>query len=881
MSEKYQTREERRRQLEAQKAKSKGKKKGKKSSIVKRIFLALVALGIIGIIAGAATFAYMVKDTPKLDADALKAAIPSEIYDLDGNPVAEVGTQKLEYVEYKDIPELVRNAIIATEDSRFFKHHGVDPIRLGGAVIANFTNGFGSEGASTITQQVVKLNFLTPEKTLSRKAQEAWLSIQLERKYSKEEIFELYVNKVFMSERTVGIAKASDVYFGKPLSELNLAEAALIAGMPQSPNNYNPFNNPEKAEKRRNVVLSLMQQHGYITEAEMKEAQGIPVTASLVSEAKRDQNSEDVPYDSYIGQVIKEIENKYPELNVYTDGLKIYTGLDQNAQNYVDKIMYEGEIVPFPDEKFQAAITLLDTKTGELRALGGNRNKDVDFGLNFATSFPRQPGSTIKPIMDYGPAIEYLKWGTYQTIVDEPYKYSTGQTINNWDNSHLGALSMREALARSRNVPALKALKAAGLENAREFANGLGFDLDQVLESYSIGALETTTLQMAGAYSAFGNNGYYTEPHAVNEIELRDGTRINMKPETKVAMSDYTAFMITDMLKSVVNSSYGTGRMANIPGLPMAGKTGTTNYTSEELRKYGHAKGAVPDAWFTGYTTNYTASIWTGYEQRKYALETTKDQQIAMKIFKNLMQYVSKDVDTVDFTVPKTVTKVKVEKGSNPAKLAGPYTPEDMIIYEWAVKGNAPSAVSEKYTKPQGPSGLSAIYDESTNEISLSWQFNEEAEGTQFLVTVSKDGGAEQTLTTTAQTGLRIPVTGPGSYTFKVVAITDGQNSNAAVATVTVSSPANEDENNAGTEGNENGNGQHNNGSNGNGHNQGNSNTENGNNGGSGNGNQNDGTAPDSGAGTGTGNTGGGTEEVGTQPQNNGNTGENHNNSPQ
>ena len=407
----------------------------------------------------------------------------------------------------------------------------------------------------------MKNYFLTAEKTISRKAQEAWLAIQLERKYTKEEIFELYVNKVFMSERTVGIATASDVYFGKSLKDLTLPEAALLAGMPQSPNNYNPFNNPDKAENRKNIVLSLMNQHGYITEAEMKKAQATSITDSLVKEEKRGQQS-DVPYDSFISQVIKEIENKYPEINIYTDGLKIHTTLDKNAQDYVDQIMYENEIVPFPDEKFQAGITLLDTKTGEIRALGGNRNKEIDFGLNYATSFPRQPGSTIKPILDYGPAIEFLKWGTYETIVDEPYKYSTGQTINNWDHKHLGPISMREALGRSRNVPALKAMQEAGLENAKDFANGIGLDLTEVYESSAIGGLEhgVTTLQMAGAYSAFGNNGYYTEPHSVKEIEFRDGTKINLTPETKVAMSDYTAFMISDMLKSVLTAGYGTGR---------------------------------------------------------------------------------------------------------------------------------------------------------------------------------------------------------------------------------------------------------------------------------------------------------------------------------
>ena len=788
MSEEYQSREERRKQQNAAKNKHKGNKKHK-GSLFKRILLVLVTIGIIGIVAGAATFAYMIKDTPKLDADTLKAAIPSGIYDKDGNLITEIGTQKLDYVEYENIPELVRNAVIATEDSRFFEHHGIDPIRLGGAVIANFTSGFGSEGASTITQQVVKNYFLTADKTISRKAQEAWLAIQLERKYTKEEIFELYVNKVFMSERTVGIATASEVYFGKPLKELTLPEAALLAGMPQSPNNYNPFNNPDKADNRKNIVLSLMNQHGYITEAEMKEAQATSIQGSLVSEKKRNQQS-DVPYDSFISQVIKEIENKYPEINVYTDGLKIHTTLDKDAQNYVDKIMYENEIVPFPDEKFQAGITLLDTKTGEIRALGGNRNKEIDFGLNYATSFPRQPGSTIKPILDYGPAIEFLKWGTYETVVDEPYKYSTGQTINNWDHKHLGPISMREALGRSRNVPALKAMQAAGLDNAKGFANGLGLDLKDVFESSAIGGLEhgVTTLQLAGAYSAFGNNGYYTQPHSVKEIEFRDGTKINLTPETKVAMSDYTAFMISDMLKSVLTSGYGTGRQANIPGLPVAGKTGTTNYSDDEMRKYGITdNGAVPDAWFAGYTTNYTAAVWTGYEKRENYIDSGNDQKIAMKIFKNVMKHVSKDIETPDFTVPNTVQRVRVEKGSNPAKLASEYTPENLVITEYAVKGNAPSAVSEKYKKLAGPSGLSASYDEATNEIALSWKYGGDTTDTQFKVTVSMNGGAEQALTTTAEMGLKMANPEPGgTYNFKVVAVRGTQQSDAATATVNI-----------------------------------------------------------------------------------------------
>ena len=790
MTEKYQSREERRKQKDTTKKKQKGKKKST-GSLFKRIFLVLVVLGIIGIITGAATFAFMVKDAPKIDANILKAAIPSEIYGLDGELITEIGIQKLDYVEYGDIPELVRDAVIATEDSRFFKHHGVDPIRLGGAVIANFTDGFGAEGASTITQQVVKNYFLTAEKTLSRKAQEAWLSIQLEREYTKEQIFELYVNKVFMSERTIGISTASQVYFGKELKDLTLPEAALLAGMPQSPNNYNPFNYPDKAEKRRNIVLSLMHQHGYISEAEMKEAQATSVMDSLVKEEDRTQQG-DIPYDAFIGQVIKEIEDKYPELNVYTDGLKIYTTLDKDAQDYIDQIMYENKIIPFPDDLFQAGITLLDTKTGEIRALGGSRNKDIDFGLNFATSVPRQPGSTIKPVLDYGPAIEHLKWGTYQNIVDEPYQYSTGQTINNWDRRHEGSMTIREALAKSRNIPALKALQAVGLDKAQDFANGLGLGLDEIHESYAIGGFKegVTSLQMAGAYSAFGNNGYYTEPHSVKEIEFRDGTKINMKPKTEVAMSDYTAFMISDMLKSVVTASYGSGRAANVPGVPIAGKTGTTNYSSTDLKNFGITNGGVPDIWFVGYSTNYTASIWTGYEERKNAIAPGRDQQIAKQIFKNLMEYVSEDKETADFTMPKTVQRVTIERGTN--KLASNYTPNNQMSYEYAVKGNAPSTVSEKFKEQAKTSlsGLSASYDQSANQIVLSWQYGPNADNAQFSVSYSLNGGSEQSLGTTAESGIRMANPEPGgTYTFKVTAV----NGNQVTATVSIPAVGDED----------------------------------------------------------------------------------------
>lgn len=791
MAEKYQSREERRKQHTA-KSNNKGKKQRK--GLFQRIFLFLIALGIIGIIGGVGTFAYMVKDAPKLDEKQLKDPIPSKIVDKDGNLVSEIGSQRREYVEYEDIPKLVENAFLATEDVRFYKHHGMDLKRLAGAVIANFTRGFGSEGASTITQQVVKNSFLNNNKTLSRKAQEAWLSFQLERKYTKEEIFEMYVNKIWMSERSHGVLTASHIYFGKDLDELELHEAALLAGMPQSPENYNPFKHPDRAEKRRNIVLSLMNQHGFITKEEMEAAKAIPVESSLVKE--EDRNHNDAPYDSFVDIVIDEINSKYPDLDISSDGLTIYTTLDTNAQDYMEKMLNSNDIVQFPDDEFQAGITLLDTKTGEIRAIGGGRNLKVKRGFNFAQDTRRQAGSTFKPIFDYGPAIEYLKWGTYTMLDDKPYTYSNGVKINNWDRKHMGPMSIREALARSRNIPALQALQEVGFKNAKEFANNLGFSITEDNESYSIGTFSVSPMQMAGAYSAFGNNGIYTEPHAVLAIEMRDGSKIDTKPESKPVMKDYTAFMITDMLKSVVKDSYGTGKLANVPSLHLAGKTGTTNYSPDEIQKWNIQKGGIPDAWFAGYTTNYTAAVWTGYKERSSSIAPGKDQQIAQLLFKNLMQHVSQGKETANFPVPKSVEKVAIEKGSNPAKLASEFTPNDEIVQEYAVKGHGPTEVSEKYDKLENPSNIEANYDETMNQILLTWDYPEDVEDILFEVSVSLDDGTEQILQVIPEKGLKLanPIPG-GIYQFKVVATRDEQRSEPAVVKIEIPGPVIDDEN--------------------------------------------------------------------------------------
>jgi penicillin-binding protein 1A len=785
MSENYKTRTEKRRLSQAKKT-SKKKPKG----LFKKLLLTLLVICIIGMVSGAATFAYFISTAPKIDEGALKDPLSTVVKDRNGDVVVELGKENREFVPFEEIPKVVEEAFLATEDVRFYKHHGVDVFRLGSAVVANFTQGFGSQGASTITQQLVKRSFLTPEKTLKRKVQELWLAFQIEQRFTKEEIFEMYVNKIYFSEGAYGVATAAKVYFGKDLQELELHEAALLAGLPQSPNNYNPFEHPDKAKKRRDIVLMLMNKHGFISKEDMKAAQAIPVQSTLVAEEKREKDTK--PYDAFIDQVIDEVE-QLGDYNIFTDGLEVHTTLDPEAQEYVYNLLNTEEMINYPDDEMQAGITVLDTKTGEILAIGGGRNQKVKRGFNYATDLKRQPGSTIKPILDYGPAIEYLKWSTYEQIIDEPYTYSDGTKINNYNKKHYGQISAREALGRSLNIPALKAFHAVGLEKSREFGLRLGMPLkEHMVEANAIGGGERISpLQLAGAYSAFGNNGIYIKPHAVTKIVLRDkNTEIKTKPEPEVAMKDYTAFMITDMLKSVLKEGYGTGRAANISQLPVAGKTGTTNYTEEYRQKHDIPKGATKDAWFAGYTTNFTIGIWTGYADEKNYLDSESDD-IAKKLFKNLMSHLSEDVVTKDFKKPSSVVKVGIEKGTNPPKLASEFTPESEIVYEYFVKGTEPTQVSKKYDKLEAPKNVRATYDEKTNEILLEWDYPEmEDKKPIFEVKVSLDEGPEQVLSVTEDKALKLqnPV-GGGIYKFSITASLDDQKSEPATTSIQIPDP--------------------------------------------------------------------------------------------
>ncbi|KAB2336820.1 PBP1A family penicillin-binding protein [Cytobacillus depressus] len=682
----YQSREERKKAEKTNQNKQRSIGILKKGSLFKKMVIVCLVLGLVSAGAGAITFASMIKGTPTLDSSKLVDPLSTKFYDKDGNFLYEYGREKRTKITYNQVPKVLEDAFIATEDSHFYEHFGIDLKRTAKAIFVNVTGDFGSQGGSTITQQVIKNSFLSPEKTLKRKVQEWDLAYQLEKKYSKQDILMMYLNKIYLGNRSYGVAAAAKNYYGiesDDLKKMTLAQAAMIAGLTQSPNNYDPTipENKEAATKRRHIVLSSMHRDGYITEKQMKEAEKVPVTEGLVQ--KNTQQS--MPYEAFLDAAVKEVKGKLKDVDISTDGLSIYTTLDPKAQDYADKMLNTDEIIAYPNPNFQGAFVFLDTKSGEVRAIGSGRNdfKAGFLGHNFAIEMKRQPGSIFKPIFDYGPAIEHLKWSTGHLIHDKETSYSTGQPISNWDHKYHGIITIRTALQYSYNIPALLTMREVGMEKAKNFAEQLGitFKNNQVYESYSIGSNTVNPLDMAGAFSAFGNGGVYTQPHFVQKVISPDGKEVSFTQESKRVMQDYTAYMVTDMLRTVINA--GTGTTANVSGLDVAGKTGTTNFDEKTRAKYGYPSSAANDSWFAGYTPQYTMAVWTGYTQNGQGNymsgNTTKISQL---MFKAMMEAFG--TDTVNFQQPESVYRVNNElyiKGIDSAEVPPQPKNDNVIIH--------------------------------------------------------------------------------------------------------------------------------------------------------------------------------------------------------
>ena len=646
------------------------KQKNKKNRhIGLKIAIAIVGLLCVALLTGIGIFFYYVKDAPALSEKKLEATVSSKLFDSDGNIFEDLGAEKREKVSANKIPQELDDAIVSVEDRRFFKHNGVDPVRIAGSALHNLTNKGGLQGGSTLTQQLVKLSFFSTtteeaDKTLRRKAQEAWLAIQLEKKHSKQEILTYYINKVYMANGLYGMETAAETYFGKELQHLTIAQTALLAGMPQAPNSYDPYKHTDAAKERRDTVLYTMLNNKKISQKDYDAAINEPIDQGLLP--LETDNQERKVADNYVKEVIAQVEDKTGK-NVYTDGLDIYTNLDTDAQNHLYSIVNGDEYVQYPDEDLQIAATLIDSETGKVTAQIGGRNiaDDVYLGLNRAVSTNRDFGSTVKPITDYGPAIEYKQKSTGERIVDQPYYYEGTKTaVKNWDNSYQGNITLRQALYNSRNVPAVKLFNEVGPENVTKFLKNLGIQYKEIQQANAISSNTETqdgtkygisTEKMAAAYAAFANGGTYNEPLYINKIKYQDGSEQTFENKGKKAMEPYTAYMITDMLKDVITK--GTGTYAQIPNLFQAGKTGTSNYTDDELAKIPHYGSISPDVMFTGYTPHYSLSIWAGYDKRLTPI-TSQSENIAQDVYREMMSYVSQNVSNEDWVMPNDVLRI-------------------------------------------------------------------------------------------------------------------------------------------------------------------------------------------------------------------------------
>lgn len=709
--------------------KTKTSQKKKKIRWSHLVLLVLMLLGIVGASAVGTVILAAMSSMPDLDdAHIGDYDIPSKIYDKNGDIIQELSLgNNYSPVKTNEMSQLIRSAVISVEDKRFHDHHGIDPIRITGAMISNFKSGGVVQGGSTITQQLAGMAMNSrDEKTYKRKIQEAITAIKIDKRYSKADILTMYLNRCYfgigLSGRSCyGVEAASNDYFGKHATDLTLEEAALLAGMIQNPGKWSPLVSVDNAKERRGIVLKAMLDNGVISQEQFTNANAadIPVSTILETTEKKILNDTAISYTDYTINEAMHVLGLKSDKDLYTGGYQIYTQMNPNLQDYMYN--YFSNDYNFPTgnstQPIQGAMIVMDSKKGEIIGLIGGRNIKQERTLN-RTKTLRQPGSTFKPIYAYAPAFEN-GYGTGSVELDKPYD-AWGHIINNYDFKYAGMVTFRQALINSYNTVAVRVVAKVGSEKGVAMAKKLGITslveegtLNDVNLSAGLGGLTkgVSVEEMAGAYGVFANQGYYNKPHTIVKILNQQGKVVytaDNKP--KQVISPETAYMITSCLTDVVNR--GTGVLARIyDGRVTAGKTGTTD----------NAK----DLWFVGYTPQYVGCVWIGFDQPAQIYSTS---DATSRIFGSIMSYLHQGLPYEDFVRPDNVVSVLID--TKTGNLASRSTPGIYRSMELFKSGTEPSSYS---------SYSGGWYDSSSNNTGTVNSYNTETSTTQDTTTNNAD----------------------------------------------------------------------------------------------------------------------------------------------
>jgi len=627
--------------------------------------LGIFSLAFIVLTVGGATLYIASLDISKLQTP---LAQPSFLYDQKDTRISQLSSSRIEPVSGEQIPLIMKKALIAVEDRRFYDHKGVDLRSIARALFRDVKSGDYSEGGSTITQQLAKNLFLVSDKTISRKLKEAAYALKIETVLEKDEILVAYLNQIYLGEGKWGIQNATQLYFGKSVEKLTLEESALIAGLIKSPTNYSPLKNKQKSLDQRNMVLSLMKEQNYITSAEYEKAKIQPIV--LRQGSTSDLSGKYAPYVDYvIEEAIKRIG--FTEEQILNGGLHIYTQMDPSVQIAAEDVYKDDSFFPTgkPDQIVQSGVVVLDHKTGGIKGLVGYRGEGVYRGFNYATALVRQPGSAFKPLAVYGPALE--KGYTPESKVEDKPLNINGYAPTNYDNQYRGSVTMQAAVRSSMNVPAVWLLHEIGIENGVDFAKRSGIPLekeDHIQLKIALGGLTkgVSPLQMAQAYGLFANLGVMNTAYAISKITTNDGSVLfQAQPEAVQVTTPSVAYMMTLMLQDVVTN--GTGKNAKL-GRPTAGKTGSVELPPEPEFS-GISKGEK-DVWFIGYTPELTAAVWMGYDKTdaNHYLTTAGGAEPA-GVFREILSRALKSTPVVPFEIPQEYQKYIDEQNKISNKL--------------------------------------------------------------------------------------------------------------------------------------------------------------------------------------------------------------------